>query len=152
LTYLDETELMRKLPGGIKMHIVIGLACFDTPVQVAASVKETFGLDVSRQQVEAYHPERRAGAKLDAKWRAVFYETRARLLAELDGIPIACQAYRLRQLGRILDQAERMNNIALALQIIEQAAKEVGGMYLKPQATTAMPVSAAAPLGPDSQL
>ena len=111
------------------MHILTELACFGTPGQVAASVKEKFGIEVSRQCVEAHHPERRAGAKLNPALRALFYETRAKLWAELDDIPIACQTYRLRQLERMLERAENMGNLALAVQLIEQAAREVGGMY-----------------------
>jgi hypothetical protein len=111
------------------MHILTELACFATPTQVATSVKEKFGIEVSRQCVEAHHPERRAGTKLNPALRGLFYQTRAKLGAELYDIPIACQAYRLRQLERLLERAESMGNLALALQLIEQAAREVGGMY-----------------------
>lgn len=117
---------MTALPTAVIMHIVIELACFDTPAQVATTVKEKFGLTVTRQRIEAYHPERRAGAKLSPKWRTIFYDTRARLLAELDDIPIACQAYRLRVLERVAAQAESMGNLLLAARIIEQAAREAG--------------------------
>ena len=116
---------MTAIPTAVIMHIVIELACFDTPAQVATTVKEKFGLTVSRQRIEAYHPERRAGAKLGVKWRAVFYDTRARLLAELDDVPIACQAHRLRVLERVAAKAESMGNLPLAARIIEQAAKEM---------------------------
>jgi len=119
---------MTALPAAVILHIVIELACFDTPAQVATTVKEKFGLTVSRQRIEAYHPERRAGARLGPKWRAVFYDTRARLLAELGDIPIACQAYRLRVLERVAAQAEGMGNLLLAARIIEQAAREVGSV------------------------
>lgn len=120
---------MRGLPTAVRMHILTELACFATPSQVSASVKEKFGTDVSRQCVEAHHPERKAGAKLNPALRALFYETRAKLVAELDDIGIAHQAYRLRGLERMLERAERMGNLALAVQLIEQAAREVGGMY-----------------------
>jgi hypothetical protein len=111
------------------MHILTELACFGTPGQVAASVKERFGIEVSRQCVEAHHPERKAGAKLNPALRVLFYQTRARLLAELDGIAIAHRSYRLRGLGRMALQAEHMGNLPLSARIIEQAAREVGGMY-----------------------
>lgn len=117
---------MTALPTAVIMHIVIELACFETPAQVATTVKEKFGLTVTRQRIEAYHPERRAGAKLSPKWRTIFYDTRARLLAELDDIPIACQAYRLRVLERVAAQAESMGNLLLAARIIEPAAREAG--------------------------
>ncbi len=125
---------MATLSTPVKLHIVTALACFDSPTQVAASVKERFGLVLSRQRIEAWHPERAAGARLDAKWRAVFDVTRARLLAELDGIPLAHRAYRLRRLGRLALQAETMGNVALAARIIEQAAREAGDLYVTRQA------------------
>ena len=117
---------MTNLPGHVCAYIVAALACFDSPEQVAASVKQTFGLTLTRQRIEAWHPERRAGARLGKHWRELFYETRGKLLAELDDIPIACQAYRLRVLDRVAARAEEMGNYALALRIIEQAAREVG--------------------------
>lgn len=124
---------MQALPTAVKLHILTALACFDTPTQVASSVKVVFALELSRQCIEAYHPYRRAGARLDPKWREVFDETRARLFAELDEIPIACKAYRLRQLDRMAGQAEDMGNLALVTRLIEQAAKEVGGVYERGQ-------------------
>lgn len=122
---------MAALPTAVKLHIVTALACFESPSQVVASVKEQFGLELSRQRIEAWHPERVAGAKLDAKWRDLFEDTRKRLLAELDNIPIALRSYRLRQLGRILGRAEEMGNISLSNRALELAAKEVGDFYVR---------------------
>lgn len=122
---------MASLPATVTLCIVTELACFDSPAQVAATVKERFGLVLSRQRIEAYHPERLAGARLSERLCALFYETRARLLVELGTIGIAHQAYRLRGLERMLEQAERMGNLTLAAHIIEQAAREAGGMYQK---------------------
>lgn len=131
LTHLDGSDLMAALPTAVKLHIVTALACFGSPSQVVASVKEQFGLELSRQRIEAWHPERVAGAKLDAKWRDLFEDTRKRLLAELDNIPLAHRSYRLRQLGRILERAEEMGNISLSNKALELAAKEVGDFYVR---------------------
>lgn len=117
---------MANIPTAVAIHILQGLACFDTPEQVAASVKVNFGLVLSRQRIEAWHPERRAGAQLGKHWRAMFYETRAKLLAELDDIPIACRSYRLKVLQRVAEKAEAAGNLPLAMQVLEQAAREVG--------------------------
>jgi hypothetical protein len=115
---------MTTLPGHVCAYIVAALACYDTPEQVAAAVKLQFGLALTRQRIEAWHPERRAGAKLGKRWREMFYETRGKLLAELDEIPIACRSYRLRVLDRVAQRAEEMGNLPLAMQILEQAARE----------------------------
>lgn len=121
---------MAALPTAVKLHIITALACFESPTHVATSVKEQFGLVLSRQRIEAWHPERVAGAKLNAKWRDIFEGKRKRFFAELDNIPIAHRSYRLRQLDRILERAEDMGNIGMAAQMIEQAAKEVGNFYV----------------------
>jgi hypothetical protein len=121
---------MAALRDEVKHFVVQALACFDTPSQVSASVKEEFGLDVPRQQIATYDPEKYVGRQLSAKWKTLFYDTRKRFREEQAEIPIANRAFRLRALARMAQQAESMKNIALAIQVIEQAAKEVGDMYV----------------------
>lgn len=121
---------MAALKNDVKAFIVQALACFDTPTQVSQAVKQEFDLDVTRQQVEQHDPTKRAGVNLAAKWRTLFEDTRKRFREETAEIPIANRAYRLRALGRIVEKAETMRNLALALQVLEQAAKEVGDVYV----------------------
>ena len=121
---------MAALRDEVKQFIVQALACYDTPTQVSKAVKEEFGLDVVRQQVAAYDPNCYVGRRLSKKWRAVFEDTRAKFREQVAEIPIASRAYRLRALARMAQQAEGMRNIALAVQVIEQAAKEVGDVYI----------------------
>ena len=121
---------MAALRDEVKLFIVQALACFDTPTQVAKAVKEEFGLDVIRQQVAAYDPNCYVGRNLSKKWRTVFEDTRKKFREETATIPIASRAFRLRALARMAQQAEGMRNIALAVSVIEQAAKEVGDVYV----------------------
>lgn len=121
---------MAALRDEVKLFIVQALACFDTPTQVARAVKEEFGLDVVRQQVAAYDPNCYVGRNLSLKWRTVFEDTRKKFREDTAAIPIASRAFRLRALARMAQQAEGMRNIALAVQVIEQAAKEVGDVYV----------------------
>ncbi|HBO5485970.1 DUF2280 domain-containing protein [Pseudomonas aeruginosa] len=120
---------MAVLNNEVKAFIVQALACFDTPAQVAASVREEFGIEVSRQQCESHDPTKSAGRDLAKRWRTLFEDTRKRFREEIADIPIANRAYRLRALARMAERAEGMRNMALAAQLYEQAAKESGGMY-----------------------
>lgn len=113
----------------VKAFIVQALACFDTPSQVVESVKREYGIDVTRQYVESHDPNKAAGKTLAAKWIELFEKTRERFQNELTDIPIANRAYRLRALDRMAVKAEKMRNMALAAQLMEQAAKETGGSY-----------------------
>lgn len=121
---------MAALNNEVKGFIVQALACFDTPSQVAAAVREEFGLEVTRQQCEAQDPTKRAGRDLAKKWVTLFHDTRKRFREETAEIPIANRAYRLRAMNRFVERAESMKNIGLAMQILEQAAKEVGDVYV----------------------
>ncbi len=121
---------MAKISEDVKRFIVQQLACYDTPLQVAEAVKEEFGLQLSRQQCEGYDPTKHAGRALSKKWRVVFDATRVKFKEEVSEIPIAQRAYRLRVLQRISTKAEGMRNMALTLQVLEQAAKEVGDAYV----------------------
>ena len=121
---------MAALKNDVKAFIVQALACFDTPTLVSQNVKHEFNIDVTRQQVEQHDPTKRAGANLAAKWRTLFEDTRKRFREETAEIPIANRAYRLRGLGRMAEKAESMRNLALTAQLYEQAAKEVGDVYV----------------------
>ena len=124
---------MAALSNEVKAFIVQALACFDTPAQVAASVRDEFGIEVTRQQCESHDPTKSAGRDLAKRWRTLFEDTRKRFREETADIPIANRAYRLRALGRIAERAETMKNLPLAIQVLEQAAKEVGDVYVNRQ-------------------
>lgn len=121
---------MAALSNEVKAFIVQALACFDTPTQVASAVREEFGLEVTRQKCEAHDPTKYAGRDLAKRWVALFEDTRKRFREETAEIPIANRAYRLRALGRMAVKAENMKNMALTAQLLEQAAKEVGDVYV----------------------
>ena len=110
----------------IKTFIVKGLACYDTPSQVAEAVKATFGLEVSRQQVYVYDPGCSQPPAL--RWRELYAATRQALLREQGEIGIAHRAVRLLRLDRLASRSER-NNVRTSLKCLEMAAKECGGIY-----------------------
>ncbi|NWD81544.1 DUF2280 domain-containing protein [Pseudomonas reactans] len=121
---------MAALKDEVKAFIVQALACFDTPSQVCQAVKERYGIEVSRQLCERYDPTKYSGRDLGQKWKTFFEECRKRFREETVEIPIANRAFRLRAMNRFVERAESMKNIGLAMQILEQAAKETGDMFV----------------------
>lgn len=130
---------MAALNSEVKAFIVQALACFDTPSQVAEAVKREFDVEVTRQQVESHDPTKRCSKTLAKRWVEMFHEARARFREETMDIPIANRAYRLRALGRMAEKAESMKNMALTAQLLEQAAKEVGDVYVNRQTKADVP-------------
>lgn len=118
-----------KLDDDVKAFVVQALACFDTPGTVAKAVKAEYGITVSPQQCEAYDPNKRAGARLSDKWKVLFEATRKKFVDDQSEIPISHRSTRLRALQRLAERAENAGNIALAAQLHEQAAKEVGNAF-----------------------
>ncbi len=121
---------MAKLSEAEKRFIVQALACYDTPTQVVEAVKEEFGTVMDRGHVGCYDPTKVAGRELAKKWRDLFEATREAFKREAVEIPIAQRSFRLRALQRMATKAESMKNMPLALQVLEQAAKECGDMYV----------------------
>jgi len=120
---------MAALKPEVKAFIVQAVACFDQPSTVADAVKKEFGITVSRQQVESHDPTKVSGRGLAEKWKALFAETRKAFLEDTAEVGISHKAVRLRALERMAQKAESMGNMALAAQLLEQAAKECGGAY-----------------------
>ncbi|MEX0292531.1 DUF2280 domain-containing protein [Pseudomonas putida] len=136
---------MAALSNDVKAFIVQALACFDTPSQVAEAVQKEFSITVTRQQVETHDPTKYSGKGLAKRWVTLFEDTRKRFREETADIPIANRAYRLRALGRMVEKAESMRNLALTAQLLEQAAKEVGDVYVNRQTKVDSPLDNAVP-------
>lgn len=109
-----------------KADIVTRLAMYDTVSEIHRSLLER-GIEVTIQAVANYNPTR--NPILAQKWVTLFFETRERFHAEMMAEPMAQRAYRLRQLHKLYLQAEKKGAIPLAASLLEQAAKETGGLY-----------------------
>jgi hypothetical protein len=120
-------ESMPTLTDEIKTFIVIALAQYDTPSRVAKAVGVNFGVVIDRRQVHAYDP---ACLKPPAqRWRDLHATTRQALLHDTAEIGIAHKAFRLRVLDRMARETETRHYLELTAALLEQAAKECGGVY-----------------------
>jgi hypothetical protein len=127
------------LTDEMKAFIVRGLARYETPTRVAASVQANFGIEIDRRQVFAYDP---TGSRPPAqRWIDLHAATRAKFMQASAEIGIAQKLVRLRMLDRFANQADENNKIDRAAKLLEQAAKECGGFYERFQ----RPKAAAAP-------
>ncbi|HAT6800644.1 TPA: DUF2280 domain-containing protein [Citrobacter freundii] len=124
---------MAALKPEVKAAIVQMLACYDTLSIVVEAIQKDYGIKVTPQQVESHDPTKVSGKGLAKKWVDLFNSTRERFQNEISDIPIANKAYRLRVLDRMMTNAEKMRNMALAASLMEQAAKECGDAYTNKQ-------------------
>jgi hypothetical protein len=124
---LQDEGSMQTLTDEIRTFIVKGLACFDSPTQVADAVKAHFGVEISRQHVYAYDPK--ASQRMAPRWRELHAATRQAYLREVAEIGIADKTVRLAILDRMAHHTLANNHTTRTAALLEQAAKECGGIY-----------------------
>lgn len=118
---------MSKLDASIQLHIVTQLACFKTPSEIQKDLKVNFGVEASTPQIVFYNPETKNGSKeLANKWRNIFTATREKYLNDVEAVPIARKAYRM---NRLHELARAAKSPVIEASLLEQAAKEMGGVY-----------------------
>ena len=118
---------MAALSEPVKIFIVQALACRDTPQEVVTLVKQEYDIEVTRSQCQNYDPTKYSGRNLSKKFVQLFNETREKFDAGLIDIPIANKHFRLKQYQKQLERNAK--NTVMSLKILEQAAKDVGGLY-----------------------
>lgn len=118
---------MAELTDLQKTEIVSMLARFHRPAEIIAYFGEEHGLELVHRQITAYDPTK---AHYDAgdKWRDLFDAVRKAHLEDLSSHPVASQGYRLGMLQKGIAAAEKAKNWPLVAQLLEQAAKETGGL------------------------
>lgn len=121
---------MATLTKAQKSFIVTALARFHSPSEVVELVKQDFGFQISRQQVDYYNPTTASSkGHLASRWAELFEIVRERYVRSLEQVAIAHERYRLEQLQRIVEDRMRRGDHVTAMKALEQAAKERGNAY-----------------------
>lgn len=120
---------MAALKEPIKIFIVQSLACFETPQQVADTVKQEFKIEISRQQVSLYDPTKHVGRNLSKKLKDLFEQTRADFKSNIYDIPLANKAVRLNELQKMY--VDWKNNKVKKQNIIKQIKDEMHGYEIQ---------------------
>jgi len=119
---------MASLTPDIQSFIVQQLAWYRTPTQVVEDVQEEYGVEVSRSQVQYYHPEK-GGREPKEEWKNQFYDLRTAIREGRVDVAIAEEMWRLKQLQLIYWKLMEMGNYLGAADILQQAARDRGGKF-----------------------
>lgn len=118
----------KQLSEEAKRFIVKSLAVYDRPSDVMTSVKEKFGVKITRAGVQCYDPTKAAGEDLNEELKKLFLEIRKQF-DESEDLPLSKKRTRIKRLSEIADKLEDMGNLMGAADILEQIAKEQGDAY-----------------------
>lgn len=118
---------MADLTDAQKIEIVSMLAAFRDVTTILEHFRLVHDLDLTHKQVGSYDPTRSYYEAGD-NYRDLFDAKRKAYIEDVATIPIANQGFRLNLLHEQAMQAIKDKKPALAAQLLEQAAKEVGGV------------------------
>ena len=128
------TTKKRKRKGGLsdahRAFIVQQLAAFMGPSETAEAVNEKFGLDVSRQAMERYDPNKHAGRRIAQKWKDLFEYTRQAFLDDVTArVPESFKSVRVQELARASRIFKKNGNLMAQAAMLERVAKEMGNIH-----------------------
>ena len=124
MTILDDAQ---------KRFIVRRLACFASQVAVIAEFEAEYKIKLTADHVSSYDATTKHGReRMGQDLQDYFHETRDEYIKNEDSIPLATRAFRIRWLTEmLLTNPKVQRSAALQMSVIEQAAKEMGGMYVR---------------------
>lgn len=123
--------MANNLPLEVKKFIVKQLACYDTPSEVAAMVKEEFEIDLQRGNINAYNPLSRQGRQLSKRLKLIFFGTRKRFESDIQKLPLANPIVRVSELSKFYYKARDRNNFKAAATYLKQIQDETTGSKIK---------------------
>jgi hypothetical protein len=116
-----------KLTDEIIRHVVTRLAHYQKSGAIARSLKEKYGIEISRQGIEWYDPTKRSSRPYDDEWTALFREERKKALQGIPDVSFADRTARLQALDCMARIKINAGDTREARACLEQIAREVGG-------------------------
>jgi hypothetical protein len=118
-----------KLTEQQRIYLVRRLAAFDKPRAIARDFAREFGVTVSPQLVESYHPGRAAGRRLAPRWKQLFAQARAAFLDSTTETGAMHEAVRVHWREGIAHDAWDAGLFKAASDVLDAIAKDIGGAF-----------------------
>lgn len=119
----------RKLTRDLQRKVTARLASFESVPEICSWLEEEHGIEISRSSIYRYDPTNNSHGDLRAELVDFFWDTRRQYLDNVQSVPIAHQRYRMEQAQKALESAQEEGDYYNVKQILEYAAKDLGGKY-----------------------
>lgn len=116
-------------PMEVRERIIELLAAGHRHREIANMVNEEYGTHVTSAYVRRQNPMVSVGERLPDQLHALFHSLRSQHQERIMRMGIAHQPTRMQMLQLMADDAYEKGNIKMAAQLLEQAAREMGGAY-----------------------
>jgi hypothetical protein len=118
-----------KLTEQQRIYVVRRLAAYDKPRAIARDLAREYGVTVSHQLVEGYHPGRVAGRRLAPRWKKLFAQERKAFLESLAETGAMYQAVRVGWREGIAHDAWDAGQFKAASDVLDAIAKDIGEAF-----------------------
>jgi hypothetical protein len=145
-----EHRYIIKLTPEQKVYVVKRLATYDTPTAITRDLKALFGVDISVQAVDQYHPERASSDNLAPCWKELFWATRKAFIAACAEAGTMEQMVRVRLREDMALMARDAGHYRVANELLDSIAREAGKMFVSRH--TLELAAAPAPMGLSSRI
>jgi hypothetical protein len=122
-------KFAHKLTDEQKIYIVRQLASYKTSSAIARDLKENFGIDITAQAIDHYHPDRASGATLSPRFKDLFRETRKAYLAAAAEVGTNDPLVRMHWREAMVLEAWDAGDYRMANAMLDSIAKEAGGAF-----------------------
>jgi hypothetical protein len=118
-----------KLTEQQRIYVVRRLAAYDKPRAIARDLAREFGVTVSHQLVESYHPGRAAGRRLAPRWKKLFAQARKAFRESAAETGAMYTAIRVRWREGIAHDAWDAGQFKAASDVLDAIAKDIGEAF-----------------------
>jgi hypothetical protein len=118
-----------KLTEQQRIYVVRRLAAYDKPRAIARDLAREFGVSVSHQLVESYHPGRVAGRRLAPRWKKLFAQARAAYMKSAAETGAMHKAVRVSWREGIAHDAWDAGQFKAASDVLDAIAKDIGDAF-----------------------
>ena len=126
----NKERYLNKLTPEHKTFVVKRLATYDTPTAIVRDLKALFGVEITLQAVDHYHPHKAAEKRLAPCWQELFWETRKAFIAACAEVGTMEQMVRVQLREDMVLMARDAGHYRIANELLDSIAKEAGKMFV----------------------
>jgi hypothetical protein len=120
-----------KMTDQHRVYVIKRLAAHHTALSIVQGLKQEFGITVTQQAVDHYHPARGPRARLAQRWKDLFWKERRAYISRTANLGLTNKPARIRRREEMMHREWAAGRNARANVILDSIAKDTGDAFGK---------------------